>query len=85
MRVELNQTKNGWPASLWRCMKSIAAAEVSSSIVSIRFLVSAPVSSIVCLPIFPKRGSTVASSMSVAVVLSTPRGPNFARYSGSFG
>ncbi len=43
-------------------MKSIAAVEVSSSIVSMRFLVSAPVSSIVCLPILPKRGSTVGSS-----------------------
>ena len=40
-------------------MKSMAAAEVSSSIVSMRFLVSAPVSSMVCLPILPKRGSTV--------------------------
>ena len=43
-------------------MKSMAAAEVSSSIVSMRFLVSAPVSSMVCLPILPKRGSTVGSS-----------------------
>ena len=66
-------------------MKSMAAAEVSSSIVSIRFLVSAPVSSIVCLPTLPKRGSTVGSSMSVALHLSTPRGPNLARYAGSFG
>ena len=40
-------------------MKSMAAAEVSSSMVSMRFLVSAPVSSMVCLPILPKRGSTV--------------------------
>ncbi len=39
-------------------MKSIAAADVSSSIVSIRFFVSAPVSSMVCLPTLPKRGST---------------------------
>ena len=56
-------------------MKSMAAAEVSSSIVSIRFLVSAPVSSMVCLPTLPKRGSTVGSSRSVALHLSTPRGP----------
>ena len=58
-------------------MKSMAARdEVSSSMVSMRFLVSAPVSSIVCLPILPKRGSTVASSLSVALHWITPRGPN---------
>ena len=38
-------------------MKSMAAAEVSSSIVSMRFLVAAPVSSMVCLPTLPQRGS----------------------------
>ena len=69
MRVALNQQKNGLPAACCRFMKSIAAAEVSSSIVSIRFLVSAPVSSIVCLPTLPKRGSTVGSSLSVALHL----------------
>ena len=79
MRVELNQQKNGLPAVCCRFMKSIAAAEVSSSIVSMRFLVSAPVSSIVCLPTLPKRGSTVGSSTSVALQRSTPRGPNLAR------
>ena len=57
MRVPLNQQKNGLPAACWRFMKSMAAAEVSSSIVSMRFLVRAPVSSIVCLPTLPKRGS----------------------------
>ena len=51
--------------------------EVSSSTVSMRFLVSGPVSSIVCLPTLPKRGSIVGSSISVAQVCSTPRGPNF--------
>src|SRR6476620_2511776 len=51
----------------------MAAAEVSSSIVSMRFLVSAPVSSMVCLPILPKRGSTVGSSRSLALHLSTPQ------------
>ena len=65
-RVE--PAKNGLPAACCRFMKSIAAAEVSSSIVSMRFLVSAPVSSIVCLPTLPKRGSTVGSSLSVALV-----------------
>ena len=40
MRVELNQTKKGLPAVFCRFMKSIAAAAVSSSIVSMRFLVS---------------------------------------------
>ena len=78
MRVALNQQKNGLPAACCRFMKSIAAAEVSSSIVSMRFLVSAPVSSMVCLPILPKRGSTVGSSRSVALHRSTPRGPNLA-------
>ena len=79
MRVALNQQKNGLPAACCRFMKSIAAAEVSSSIVSMRFLVSAPVSSMVCLPTLPKRGSTVGSSTSVALHLSTPRGPNLAQ------
>ena len=69
MRVALNQQKNGLPAACCRFMKSMAAAEVSSSIVSMRFLVSAPVSSMVCLPILPKRGSTVGSSLSVALQL----------------
>ena len=58
---------------------------VSSSIVSMRFLVRAPASSMVCLPILPKRGSTVGSSRSVALPFKAPRGPNFASYAGSFG
>ena len=58
MRVMFIQVKNGVPASFWRCMKSIAAAVVSSSIVSMRLAFSGPVSSI--LP--------------SAVALSTPRG-----------
>ena len=53
------------PAFACRSMKSMAAASVSSSIVSIRFLVSGPVSSIVCPP-WPS-----------ALDLRTPRGPNF--------
>ena len=85
MRVELNQQKNGLPALCCRSMKSIAAPRNSSSTVSMRFLVSGPVSSIVCLPTRPKRGSSVGSSVSVALHFSTPRGPNFARNSGFFG
>src|SRR4030095_92824 len=69
MRVELNQQKNGRFARACLCMKSIAAADVSSSIVSMRFFVSGPVSSI--LP--------------SAKVRSTPRGPNLLRNSGSCG
>ena len=43
-----------------------------------RLRVSGPVSSIFCLPTRPQRGSSVASSLSVAQQCSTPRGPNFA-------
>jgi len=56
-------------------MKSIAAPVVSSSIVSIRFFVSAPVSSMVCLPTLPQRGRSVGSSLSLALQRNTPRGP----------
>lgn len=69
IRVALNQQKNGLFARTWRSIKSMAAAEVSSSIVSIRFLVSGPVSSI--LPSADER--------------ITPRGPNRLRNSGSRG
>ena len=47
--------------------------------VFIRSTVSGPVFSIFCLPTLPKMGSTVASSVSVAQVCMTPRGPNFLR------
>jgi len=73
--VPFHQQKNGLPAFTWRVMKSFAAATVSSSIVSMRFFVSGPVSSMVCFPTLPKRGSTVASSLSLALHLRTPRGP----------
>src|SRR5262249_51360576 len=49
MRVALNQQKNGLFAVTCRLMKSTAASEVSSSIVSMRFRVSGPVSSMVLL------------------------------------
>ena len=73
MWVELNQTKNGVSASVWRLMKSTAASRNSSSQVSIRFLVSGPVSSMRWVP------------SAFAQVCRTPRGPNFLRNSGSFG
>jgi hypothetical protein len=79
MWVVLNQTKNGVPAACWRSMKSSPCSSTSSSIVSIRFLVSGPVSSIRCRPTRPQRGSSVASSSSVAQLCRTPRGPNRSR------
>ena len=64
-------------------MKSLAAATNSSSQVSMRFLVSGPVSSIFCLPTLPQRGCSVGSSLSVAQEWITPRGPNFLRNFGN--
>jgi hypothetical protein len=61
------------PAFCCRLMKSMAAETVSSSIVSMRFLVSGPVSSIYCVP------------SAFAHEWMTPRGPNFLRNSGFFG
>src|SRR4030095_1745636 len=78
MWVKHTQTKAGFPAEFWRLMNSTARVAMSSSIVSIRFLVSGPVSLMVCLPTLPKRGSTVGSSTAVALHSSTPRGPNLA-------
>jgi hypothetical protein len=43
MRLGLNQAKNGFLCRFARSMKSIEALRNSSSIVSIRFLVSGPV------------------------------------------
>ena len=60
MRVVLCQMKNGRLAFVERSMASSVAARNSSSAVSIRLIVSGPVSSMVCMPIRPKRGSTVA-------------------------
>lgn len=60
----LNHTKKGVPASVWRRMKSIAESRNSSSQVSIRFLVSGPVSSMRWVPSSP------------AHEWITPRGPN---------
>ena len=63
MCVVLIQMKNGFRELCLRSMKSSAPSMISSSIVSIRFFVSGPVSSIVCLPLFVTRQ------------WSTPRGP----------
>src|SRR3954464_8420756 len=58
MRDGLNQTKNGFLSRFARSMKSVVAVRNSWSIVSMRFLVSGPVSSHFCLPQGPKRGSS---------------------------
>ena len=73
MRLVLNQQKNGLP-SLWAfLMKLTAPPRNSSSMVSMRFLVSGPVSSIFCVP------------SALAKEWITPRGPNFFLNAGSFG
>jgi hypothetical protein len=59
--------EEGLPASMLALMNSLAAATVSSSIVSIRFLVSGPRFSMVCPP------------LPSALHLSTPRGPKVSR------
>ena len=69
IRVEFHHRKNGLSAFLARSMKSSALAVTSSSMVSMRFLVSGPVS--VILP--------------SAKLWITPRGPNRFLNSGSFG
>src|SRR5262249_14397297 len=79
MCVKLTQRKKGFPAWACRLMKSAERAAMSSSIVSIRFFVSGPVSWTVCLPTLPKRGSTVASSVSVALQSNTQRTEPFAK------
>ena len=85
MCVVLSHTNHGLPAFSCRLMKSLAAATNSSSQVSMRFLVSGPVSSIFCLPILPQRGITFGLSLSVAQQWSTPRGPKFSLNFGSSG
>ena len=85
MWVVFTHTKNGLLAFFCRVMKSTARFVTLSSIVTIRALVSGPVSLHTCLPTLPKRASTVGSSRSEALQSSTPRGPNLARNAGSFG
>src|SRR5687768_14443893 len=58
MCVVLNQRKNGVSAADCRSMKSSACSKISSSTVSMRFLVSGPVSTTRCLPTRPQRGSS---------------------------
>ena len=73
MAVVLYQTKNGFP-SLWDLsMKLRACAVASSSMVSIRFFVSGPVSSIFCPP------------LPSAQQCRTPRGPKRFLNAGFFG
>src|SRR5215831_3323771 len=82
----IDPAENGLPAACWRLIQSLAAATNSSSQLSMRFLLSGPVSSIFCLPTRPQRGCSVGSSFSVAQQWRTPRGPNFALNCGnSFG
>ena len=85
MREVFHQTKNGLLAFAALSMKLIAPAVISSSIVSMRLRVSGPVSAHFCLPILPKRGSSVGSSLPVAKQCKTPRGPNLALKAGFFG
>src|SRR5271154_1444327 len=86
MRVVLCQMKNGLPAFTELSISASVSARNSSSAVSMRFLVSGPVSSQVCLPHGPKRGSGGAGlSVAVALHLYTPRGPNFAMNAGFLG
>ena len=63
----LNQTKNGLSALDLAVDEFVGLAAISSSMVSMRFLVSWPVSSIVWLP------------SAFALQSRTPRGPNFLR------
>ena len=64
--VELYHRKKGLSALTCFSIQPMAPAVISSSTVSMRFLVRAPVSSMVCLPTRPQRGSVVASSLSLA-------------------
>ena len=67
MCVVLIQTKKGVFLLFFRSMKSIAPSTISSSIVSIRFFVSGPVSLMDCLP------------LRLTLQWRTPRGPNRSR------
>ena len=64
MRVVLCQMKNGCLAFVSAPWHRALPSRNSSSTVSIRLIVSGPVSSMVCMPTRPKRGSTVGSSLS---------------------
>src|SRR5206468_9619038 len=70
MCVVLHHTKNGVPARYCLLINLVAPSTISSSMVSIRFFVSGPVSSIFCPP-FP-----------LDQQCRTPRGPYFFLNSG---
>ncbi|MNF52127.1 hypothetical protein D3C84_334670 [compost metagenome] len=75
MRVVLIQLKKGFFSATALSMNLNEARVNSSSTVSMRLLVSGPVSSQRCLPHLPKRGSSPGCSLAVAWQCSTPRGP----------
>ena len=73
IRVPFHQANHGLPAACCSRIQAIAASEVSSSITSIRSMVSGPVSSIVCVP------------SALAAERITPRGPKRSRKVSPFG
>ena len=64
MRLVLSQANQGLPCDFARLMKATVASMNSSSTVSMRLMVSGPVSSQRCLPTRPNRGCSVGSSVS---------------------
>ncbi len=85
MAVVLYQRKKGLPSSWVLSIQPRAPSVISSSIVPMRSIVSGPVFSIFCLPTLPQRGSSVGSSVSVAQLCMTPRGPKRSLKAGSVG
>ena len=82
MRVEFHQTKNGLSSFFASAMKPIASVVTSSSMVSIRFLVSGPVFSIFCVPsglahvwMHAARAELLAEGRILGVVLDSPARP----------
>ena len=73
MRVAFHQMKNGLSVGVTSSRYSRVRAVTSSSIVSMRFCVSGPVSSIFCVP------------SACAQLWMTPRGPKRFLKAGSFG
>jgi len=78
--------KKGWLSLCAFAIKSSVLLVISSSMVSMRFMVSGPVSTHDCLPQGPKRGSGGAVlTVAVAEQRNTPRGPNLSLNCGFFG
>ena len=73
MRVAFHQRKKGLPVAVTSSRYSSVRAVTSSSIVSMRFFVSGPVSSIFCVP------------SGCAQLWMTPRGPKRFLKAGSLG